>query len=340
MRYPEFLPSGGTIGFVAPSFGCNIEPYRTAFTAALDRLERAGYGLDLGPNCFEGSGIGISNTPDKCGAELTEYYCSDRSEVLISCGGGELMCEVLDYVDWDRVAESRPKWYMGYSDNTNFTFLLTTLCDVASIYGPCAGTLGMEPVHPAVQDAFDLLRGKKLTMKSYGYWEREKHGEEAPATAPYNATEPLKLHSYPRKNMTFSGRLIGGCLDCLVNFLGTCYDNVIPFTERYQEDGILWFLESCDLNVMGIRRAIWQMQHAGWFQHVSGFLIGRPLCYGQELMGLDQYHAVIDLLAQYNVPIVMDVDIGHLPPQMPLICGSLATATVRGNCLTVDMELK
>jgi len=339
MRYPDFLPEGGTIGFVAPSFGCNIEPYRTAFTAALDRLERDGYGIDLGPNCFEGSGIGISNTPEKCGAELTEYYCSGKNDVLISCGGGELMCEILDHVDFDRVAQARPKWYMGYSDNTNFTFLLTILCDVASVYGPCAGALGMEPRHPAVQDAFDVLRGTKRQVKSYGWWEREKDGEAAP-TAPYRTNEPLVLHSYPRKNVTFSGRLIGGCMDCLVNLLGTCYDNVREFTQRYQEDGILWFLESCDLNVMGIRRAIWQMEHAGWFEHVSGFLIGRPLCHGQEMMGLDQYHAVIDLLEKYHVPIVMDADIGHLPPQMPLICGSFATARVRGNHLTLDMELR
>ena len=57
-------------------------------------------------------------------------------------------------------------------------------------------------------------------------------------------------------------------------------------------------------------------------------------------MGLDQYHAVIDLLGKYNVPVVMDVDIGHLPPQMPLICGSMAKVTVKGNHLTVDMDLK
>lgn len=249
------------------------------------------------------------------------------------------MCEILDHVDFDRVAAAKPKWYMGYSDNTNFTFLLTTLCDVASIYGPCASSLGMSPRHPAIQDAMDVLTGRKLHLESYGRWEREKDEEAAP-TAPYRATEPLVLHSFPERNMTFSGRLLGGCVDCLVNFLGTCYDNVKAFADAYRNDGILWFLESCDLNVMGIRRAIWQMQHAGWFDHVSGFLIGRPLCYGQELMGLDQYHAVIDLLEQYHVPIVMDVDIGHLPPQMPLICGSMATVTVKGNHLSVDMELR
>ena len=32
----------------------------------------------------------------------------------------------------------------------------------------------MQPRHPAVQDALDLLMGKKLTLRSYDYWAREK----------------------------------------------------------------------------------------------------------------------------------------------------------------------
>ena len=339
MRYPAFLPKNGTIGFVAPSFGAYIEPYHTAFLAALERLKLDGYTADLGPNCFEGCGIGISNTPEKCGKELTDYYCSKGNQALISCGGGELMCEILDHIDFAQIRKSAPKWFMGYSDNTNFTFLLTTLCDTASIYGPCAGTFGMQPRHPSVQDALDLLCGKKLTVHSYGLWERQPDESGSP-TAPYCTTEPLELHSWPQSGMQFSGRLIGGCVDCLTTLLGTKYDQVANFTEQYAQDGFVWFLECCDLNVMGIRRAIWQMQHAGWFKYTKGFLIGRPLCFGQKLMGLDQYHAVLDLLQEYDVPIVMDVDIGHLPPQMPLICGSFARVAVDGNDLTIEMELK
>ena len=64
MRYPEFLKKNGCIGFVAPSFGCNIEPYKTAFGHALDKFEKMGYRTELGPNCYEGCGIGISNTPE------------------------------------------------------------------------------------------------------------------------------------------------------------------------------------------------------------------------------------------------------------------------------------
>lgn len=341
MKYPKYLSENGTIGFVAPSFGCNTEPYRSSFVNAQKKFKELGHALDLGPNCYEGRGIGISNTPQACGKELTDYYCSGKNDVLISCGGGELMCEILEYTDFDKIRAAEPKWYMGYSDNTNMTFLLTTLCDTASIYGPCAGAFGMEPWHESIWDAYELLRGKKDTMRGYKLWEKESLKSEEQPLAPYHVTEERKLRIFQAGDsaqVRLDGRLIGGCMDCLVNLLGTKYDKVAEFAEQYKEDGLIWFLESCDLNVMAIRRAVWQMKNAGWFSYAKGFLIGRPAVYGQELMGLDQYHAVCDLLEELHVPIVMDVDIGHLAPMMPLVCGSYAAVQVSGNDISVEMK--
>lgn len=367
MKYPDFLMQNGTIGFVAPSFGCNIEPYRTSFENARRKWSLEGFKLDLGPNCFEGSGIGISNTPEKCGRELTDYYLSRRNECLISCGGGELMCEILEYVDFDAIREAEPKWYMGYSDNTNMTFLLTTLCDVASIYGPCAPAFGMEPRHPSLSDAMSILMGEKKEVDSYGKWEKEGLRDEEHPLLPYNCTEDLKLRIYlpaaqervaegrgkaagegsgksvmvhEEVQAHMEGRLIGGCMDCLVNLLGTRFDRVREFTDKYREDGFIWFLESCDLNVFAIRRAMWQMEQAGWFAHVKGFLIGRPLCHGQEMMGLDQYTAVLHTAAKYGVPVIMDADLGHLPPMMPLVTGSMARIETKENRLSVRMKFE
>lgn len=341
MKYPKYLSENGTIGFVAPSFGCNTEPYRSAFVNAQKKFKELGHALDLGPNCYEGRGIGISNTPQACGKELTDYYCSGKNDVLISCGGGELMCEILEYMDFDKIRAAEPKWYMGYSDNTNMTFLLTTLCDTASIYGPCAGAFGMEPWHESIWDAYELLRGKKDTVRGYKLWEKESLKSEEQPLAPYHVTEERKIRIFQAEDsaqVRLDGRLIGGCMDCLVNLLGTKYDKVTEFAEQYKEDGLIWFLESCDLNVMAIRRAVWQMKNAGWFAYVKGFLIGRPAVYGQELMGLDQYHAVCDLLEELHVPIIMDVDIGHLAPMMPLVCGSYAAVQVSGNDISVEMK--
>ena len=55
---------------------------------------------------------------------------------LFKLGGGELMCEILEYLDFEKLKSLNPKWFLGYSDNTNFTFLQTILCDTVSIYGP------------------------------------------------------------------------------------------------------------------------------------------------------------------------------------------------------------
>lgn len=394
MRYPAFLQENGTIGFVAPSFGCATEPYKSGFLNAQKRWKEQGFHLQPGPNCYVEEGVGISNTPRKCGEELTAYYCDKNNNCLISCGGGELMCEILDYVDFEQIGQEAPKWYLGYSDNTNFTFLLTTLCDTASVYGPCAAAFGMETLHPSLNDAMLLLQGKKLTMQGYDKWERESLKDEEHPYEAYNLTETSVIKYYlpdgrtnveslrcaaekcaepgkagPTAFLTdrecggespkslsqerveipadanaefgFSGRLLGGCMDCLVNLLGTRYDKVREFTERYKEDGIIWFLEACDLNLMGIRRAMWQMEHAGWFKYCKGFLIGRPrLGMGVEEFGIDSYQAVCEMLYPYHVPVLMDLDIGHMPPSMPLICGSMANVVSDGKAYRVEMALK
>lgn len=349
MRYPDFLKEQGTIGFVAPSFGCNIEPYKTAFINAQKIFKEKGFSVQLGSNCYAGEGIGISNTPELCAKELTEAYGSEESDVLISCGGGELMCGILDHMDFAKIAAAKPKWFMGYSDNTNFSFLLNILCDTASMYGPNAAAFGMEPWHPSMEDAFAILQGK-VCFQGYDLWQLEGIKDEEHPLEPFHVTEPVVLHKYvgdgnplglhtaEAESVHMEGRLLGGCLDCLSVLCGTKYDRVKEYVEKYKDDGILWFLEACDLNMMSLRRTMWQLENAGWFRYTKGFLIGRPLHFGENLMGLDQYKAVYDVISHYRVPIIMDADLGHLPPAVPLIGGSMATIEAKGNHWQIEMR--
>lgn len=355
MRYPEFLYENKTIGFVAPSFGCATEPYITCFKSACKEFEMLSYKLDLGPNVYEAKGIGISNTPQACAKELTDMYISKDNDGLISCGGGELMCEILPYLDFELIRNAKPKWYLGYSDNTNFTFLHTILNDVATIYGPNVGAFGIKPWHKSIQDLYRLLYGagietnngiKTFQIEGYKRWEKESLRCEENPLAPINDTEESVIQCFigdkpcdSQKTVQFTGRLIGGCMDCLVNLTGTKFDKVGEFLERYKGDGFIWFLESCDLNVFSIRRAMWQMDNAGWFRYVKGFIIGRPLVMGQNIMGLNQYDAVTGIVGKYHVPIVMDIDIGHIAPSIPIICGSMGTVGVKDGTYCVTMKL-
>ena len=324
MRYPHFLPDNGSIGFIAPSFGAATEPYRSAFLNACKHFEALGYRCVSGPNAFLQEGVGISNTPEACASEVNDFFTRNDTDILISLGGGELMCTILDAVDFPAIATAPSKWFMGYSDNTNLNFLLPTLCDTAAIYGPNAPAFGMEPWHPALFDAFDLLTGKRSEFENYDRWQPDAAGEMRETAAP----------------LTLRGRLLGGCLDILGGLAGTCFDKVEDFLQRYPDEPILWFFESCDLNVFDMERVLWRLAHCGWFSRVGGFLIGRPLHFDEPLFGLDQYAAVLHRLKQYRVPIIMDADFGHLPPALPLINGAVATVERTGNRLQLRYEFR
>lgn len=348
MRYPHFLPENGCIGFISPAFGAATEPYHSAFLNARAKFEAMGYRCVTGPNAFVQEGVGISNTPEACAAEVNDFFTRNDTDILISLGGGELMCTILDDVDFPALRAAAPKWFMGFSDNTNLTFLLPTLCDTAAIYGPNAPAFGMEPWHPALFDAFALLTGKRAAFENYPRWQYAALRDEEHPLLPYHLDRETKLRCFcpdahgdmkeTEAPLTLRGRLLGGCLDVLRGLAGTSYDRTEAFLRRYPDEPLLWFFESCDLNVFDMERSLWQLEHCGWFSHVGGFLIGRPLHFDEPLFGLDQYAAVLHRLEKYRVPIIMDADFGHLPPALPLVSGALATVARRGNTLRLSYD--
>jgi len=204
----------------------------------------------------------------------------------------------------------------------------------------------MEPWHESISDALKVLTGEKLTETGYPTYEIESGKDEENPLATINATEPrvltLLMPTGGRLQVTdavsMRGRLVGGCLDCLVNLLGTRFDRTAEFVERYKDDGVLWFIEACDLNVFSIRRALWQMKEAGWFKYASGVLVGRPLN-GEEMFGLDHIRAFAEPLAELGVPVVIDTDIGHVSPMMPVISGAVGEYTAEGQEQRLVMKL-
>ncbi len=356
MRYPNFIKEGDQIGFPAPSFGCNIEPYSSQFDSALEYFKDKGFKLNPGPNSKAGLGVGISNTPENCAKELTDMFLDPANDALICCGGGELMCEILEHVALKWIEKSDAKWIMGYSDITNIELPLLTLCDTASIYGPCANAFGLRKLHEGVASSLDIMCGKRNKVHSFElhekyFYEEEPKDEtvEEDPLAPEIYTEKSLKSVYDGKTfhgpgefdgkLVFSGRLIGGCMDCLDELLGTPYEDVKGFLDRYASDGIIWCLEACDLNVFSIRRAMWHFEQAGWFKKgiIKGFLIGRHRN-GQEMMGLNHFGSVMPYIEKLGVPAVLDIDLGHVAPAMPVVWGSIGHVNVSCNELELEME--
>ena len=356
IRRPGYIKPGDTIGITAPSFGAATEPYSLMLPISEEKIEARGYQIIEGDTARKGDGIGISTDPKVAARELVEFYKREDIDAIISAGGGELMCETISNIDFNEFKDVTPKWFIGYSDNTNFIFPLVTISGIQAIYGPCIS--GFAKIwEESEKDSFALLEGSKSSFDGYrrfidpevlGEKEAKEQKEESRPIvytreiieAPYEYNADRELVSFecldgtarkaPEKELKMEGVLLGGCLDILVNICGTRFDNVKEFKKENKD--IIWIFEACDLNTMSIRRSLWCLKEAGWLDGAKGFIIGRPACaWKQAMMGCDQYNAVTDVLKDYNAPIIMDAEIGHIDPQLPVVMGAEAVVTAKGN---------
>lgn len=336
MKYPKFLSKN--ISLIAPSFGCTTEPYKTRLESAINIFKNKGYTINIYDNCAASILPYRSNTSLSCANEFISSY-RDESELIISVGGGEFMVDILDDIDFKIIESISPKWFMGNSDNTNLTFLLPILCDVASIYGPNAPEFGLLNWHQAINDTMDLVSGRTNKVSIYGKYEYDGSSRSINPLDDYNLDSETNIITNI-DTFEINGRLIGGCLDSIIGLIGTKFDKVDSFLEKYKEDGFIWFLEACDLNPLQIRRAIRQLDYAGYFKYAKGFIFGKPLCIGQEIMGINHINAVLDIIGDYNLPILLDADLGHLKPSMPIITGSIGKLEVKDKKYTLEMTLR
>ncbi|MCM1130322.1 MAG: LD-carboxypeptidase [Anaeroplasma bactoclasticum] len=329
---PAFINKKSKIYLVAPSFGCTTSPYEERLYKAIEQLKNLGHEVIVGPNCFLAEGKCASNTPKLRAKEFMDAYKSD-ADCILSVGGGELMYEILDYIDFEQIKNLPPKWFVGFSDNTNLTFTLTTLCDVETIYGACAGHFHFKKYTYDVLDTYEMLKGKK---EFKGYPKYESLQEKLDPFANYNLDTKKVITAYNYKE-PFKGTILGGNLDIMQLLCGTPYDMVKEYTSKHTE-GIIFYLEACDLNVVGIKRALLQLKRSSWFQNIKGFLVGRPLCIGTEFAGVDHFNAVIDVLSEYNVPILLDIDLGHIAPTLPFRNGAYAKVEYKKNNIFITYE--
>ena len=320
---PKYIKNNSKLYLIAPSFGCTTSPYEERLVKSISTLNNLGYRISLGENCYKDEGIAASNTPQERAKEFMQAYTSN-ADAIISVGGGEMMIEILEHLDFEKIKSLPPKWFMGFSDNTVLTYTLTTICDIETVYGVNATRFYTTPLMCDSNDALRMLHGAN-SFEGYPQFELEENKEERPFNdINFDTDKIITPYLYKKP---FTGVLLGGCLDVLINICGTKYDKTKDYISKHKKDGIIFYFEACDLNPLSFRRALIQLKNAGWFENVKGFLIGRSYHYKEELFGVTAEASSLDILGDLNVPILINVDLGHLKPSLPMRNGAIATVS-------------
>lgn len=335
MIYPAFLEEKSRIGVTAPSDGNSDEIDYVRLNAAVSNLRKRSYQVEETRD-VRTSEKGRSADAKTRAEEFLSLWNQEDMRLIISAKGGDYLMEILPFLDFDEM-KKHPVWFQGYSDNTGLTFLITTLCDIASIYGNNFNDFGMETWHPSLSQNELIWKGEPVEQKSFAYCENQFH-DRITGLEGYHQDEKVcwRQPFSKQEEVTMRGRLLGGCLDVLLNLCGTRYDKVKEFVNEYQNDGILWFLESFALGSEELARGLWQLREAGWFQNANGFVFGRP-CFFHSDTDTSYEEAVVSILGTEK-PILFQADIGHRGPRFAVVNGSVGTISYADGKGSLSME--
>ncbi len=323
------------IGVTAPSSGLRNSIDVCRFQNAKMELEKRGYRVIETKNVWTEE-KGVSSRKEERAHQVEELLKNPEVSLILTLRGGDFLVEMLSCLDFE-ILRQNPKWIQGYSDSTGLLFIATTMLDIATIYGPNFLGFGMHPWYQDLENNVEIWKGNLLPQHSYKMYEKESL-ERVTGLEGYHLDTKVEWKSLFQNSCEIEGRLIGGCFDILVELVGTRFDSVKEFIERYKEDGIIWYLDNCDLTSEGVIRGLWHLKEAGWFQHTKGILFGRSKT-NDSVYEISFEEALRRSLEELEVPVLWDLDFGHLPPSMTLINGAMAKVTYQNKKGTIEMKL-
>ena len=327
MIYPEFIKRGGTIGVPAPSSGIYSDDIE--FDISLDRLRAEGYKIK--ETASVRSGKVESAPPSVRGAELNSLFSDGEVDSIICASGGDFLISMLPYVDLELIRKN-PKWIQGYSDPTSLLYTITTKCDVATVYGANAGGFWQTKTERSFDYSLDVLRGNIPIQKSFELYERDRSGRDGG----YNLTEKVEWIA-PAGDFEARGRIIGGCLDCLADLVGTRFDGTLDFIDKYRADGFIWYFDIFAMKAEMVHNTLFKMKDIGMFENARGFVFGR-VCFPSSFADISYIDAAKKILG--DAPMVFDADVGHVAPKFTLINGAIGELRVFGGKGQLKMILE
>ncbi|MBM7601065.1 muramoyltetrapeptide carboxypeptidase LdcA involved in peptidoglycan recycling [Virgibacillus halotolerans] len=324
IKYPKPLKTGDQIAVTAPSSGVE-ESLHILLSKAKGNVEEKGFSVIEGDTIWT-EYKAKSSSKEKRTKDFISFLKDDSISAIIPPWGGQLSMEMLPLIDWNLLKELPPKWILGYSDISTLSFVYTTITGNASAHGTNFVELSApkwDAVTSKWTDVLGCSENEEIVQYSSDYYQSSwEKTFKNPGTGFYfdKKTEWKSLSK--NKEVAFSGRLLGGVVNTLQILIGTPFDKVDEFISKYtKEEGVVWYLETVGMTAAEIYRALWQMKFNGWFKNTNGILLGRASGYAPT-KDFTLEDALIEVFGD-EIPVIYDVDIGHMPPQNILVNGAV-----------------
>jgi len=283
---PEYLKKGDTVAIVAPS-GV-LKNYNAYMLKAKELLKSWELEVVIGENVFNDNGH-FAGTDNQRSADF-QLALDDKAIKAIWCArGGYGAMRVIDNLNFEKYKEN-PKWIIGYSDITAIHSDLH-IQKSESIHGLMCKSL--EKLDINKDESVKLLK-KTLFGNSLSY--------------------KIAGNSYNVEGKA-SGQLVGGNLTLLHCLLGS--------KSSIDTKGKILFIEDLGEYLYHIDRMLYSLKRAGYFDNLNGLIVGdfTDLRKNTTPFGRNLKELILDIVNEYEIPVVFGFPAGHGEKNFPMILG-------------------
>ena len=282
---PEYLKSGDTISIVAPSGVLNN--FENKIKLAIDIFESWGLKVVLGDHIYNKNGH-FAGT-DRQRIDDFQNALDNQSIKAIWCArGGYGAVRIIDDVNFNNYLK-KPKWIIGFSDITVIHNKLNNL-NSESIHAIMpSGIESLEPSNESLIKLKSVLFGESL---SYSISSNKDN-----------------------KTGTSEGVLVGGNLTLLQTLIGS--------NTELKTDNKILFIEEVGEYAYHIDRMLYSLKRAGYFENCNGLIVGQISDIKENTtdFGMSINKLILDLLKEYDFPVLFDFPAGHEKVNYPIILG-------------------
>ncbi len=272
------LLKGDALGIASPAGSFDKKKFKEGIRV----LKSMGFRIIIPDGLYKKKGY-LAGDDRLRAKQLNRLFADPDVKGIVCAKGGFGSIRILSLLDYELIGKN-PKVFAGFSDVSALLWALYMKTGLATFHAPNVTTLADASGKTVESMLSAISSGSVLEIKA------EKGVEIMPGSA--------------------KGPLTGGNLTTLCHLAGT------PFAPDF--DGHILFLEDTGEAPYKIDRALSQMKLAGFFQKISGLVLGSFEGCGPEK---SIYKIVHEIFREYEIPVLGGFKAGHGKDNMTLSFG-------------------
>ena len=282
---PELLKSGDTISILAPSGVLNN--FDNKITKAINIFKSWGLNVVLGNHIYDKNGH-FAGTDKNREKDFQKALDNKNIKAIWCARGGYGAVRIIDKLNFDNYLKN-PKWIIGFSDITVIHNKLNFL--------------NSESIHAMMITGFEDIGQNNDSLSKL---KNVLFGDSLSYSITSNKNN---------KTGKSEGIIVGGNLTLIQSTIGSK-------TELKMKDKIL-FIEEIGEYAYHIDRMLYSLKRAGYFENCKGLIVGQISDVKKNTtdFGRSINELILDVLDEYNFPILFDFPAGHEKTNFPIILG-------------------